>query len=97
MRALIHVTFPNEPFNSAVRKGTAGDSMKRILDELKPEAVYFTEYNGQRVGILIVGYSRSVKSPLDCRALLPVLQCPSGIPRRHEPRGSRAGRPRRAR
>ena len=35
MRALIHVTFPNEPFNSAVRKGTAGDSMKRILDEHK--------------------------------------------------------------
>ena len=40
MRALIHVRFPNEPFNSAVRKGTAGDTIKRILDEIKPEAVY---------------------------------------------------------
>lgn len=63
MRALIHVTFPNEPFNSAVRKGTAGDSMKRILDELKPEAVYFTEYNGQRVGILIVDIADPSKVP----------------------------------
>ncbi len=63
MRALIHVTFPNEPFNSAVRKGTAGDSMKRILDDLKPEAVYFTEYNGLRVGILIVDMADPSKVP----------------------------------
>ncbi len=46
MRALIHVKLPVEPFNSAVRKGTIGDTIKRILDDTKPETVYFTEYNG---------------------------------------------------
>jgi hypothetical protein len=28
--------------------------MKRILDETKPEAVYFTEYDGRRSAIMIV-------------------------------------------
>ncbi len=63
MRALIHVRFPNEPFNSAVRKGTAGDITKRILDEIKPEAVYFTEYNGQRGAILIVDVADPSRVP----------------------------------
>ena len=63
MRALIHVKIPNEPFNSAVRKGTAGDILKRILDEIKPEAVYFTEYNGQRGAILIVDVADPSKVP----------------------------------
>ena len=39
MRTLMHVKFPHEPFNSAVRKGTVGDTIKRILEETKPEAV----------------------------------------------------------
>ena len=63
MRVLIQVKMPNEPFNSAVRKGTAGDTIKRILDEIKPEAVYFTEYNGQRGAILIVNVADPSKVP----------------------------------
>jgi hypothetical protein len=63
MRALIHVKLPLEPFNSAVRKGTAGDIIKRILDDTKPEAVYFTEYNGQRGAILIVDIVDPSKVP----------------------------------
>ena len=63
MRALIHVTFPIEPFNSAVRKGTAGDILKRILDEIKPEAAYFTENNGQRGAVLVVDVADPSKVP----------------------------------
>ena len=63
MRGLIHVKFPHEPFNSAVRKGTAGQTMKRILDEIKPEAVYFTEYEGRRGVILIVDMADPSKVP----------------------------------
>ena len=63
MRALIHVTFPNEPFNSAVRKGTAGDILKRILDEIKPETAYFTENNGQRGAVLVVNVADPSKVP----------------------------------
>jgi len=54
MRMLMHVRFPLEPFNSAVRNGTAGEKIQRILESIKPEAVYFTEQNGHRGGTLVV-------------------------------------------
>ena len=36
MRMLLSVTIPHEPFNTAVRKGTAGATLNRILGEIKP-------------------------------------------------------------
>ena len=48
MRMLMHVQLPLEPFNTAVRDGTAGQKIQRILEAIKPEAVYFTEQNGRR-------------------------------------------------
>jgi hypothetical protein len=43
---LLHVNVPHESFNAAVKAGTAGKKMRRIPDELNPEAVYFTECGG---------------------------------------------------
>lgn len=54
MKMLVHVTFPHEPFNEAVRNSTAGKTIQSILDDIKPEAVYFTEYGGQRSAVMIV-------------------------------------------
>jgi hypothetical protein len=51
---LFHVMLPHEPFNAAVRNGTAGQRIQAILDDLKPEAVYFTEYEGRRGAIMII-------------------------------------------
>jgi len=53
MRMLIQVKIPHKEFNVHVKDGSVGEKMKRILDELKPEAVYFTEYNGRRGLIMI--------------------------------------------
>ena len=33
MRMMLHATFPHEPFNAAVKDGSVGAKMKRILDE----------------------------------------------------------------
>jgi hypothetical protein len=63
MRFLMHVKVPHEPFNAAVRKGTAGDTLQRILADIKPEAVYFTEYQGRRGAILIVDVADPSKVP----------------------------------
>jgi len=63
MRMLMHVKFPNEPFSSFVKAGTAGAKIKRILEELKPEAAYFTELGGQRAGILVVNLADPSKIP----------------------------------
>ena len=54
MRMLMHVHLPLEPFNTAVRNGTAGQKMQAILAATKPEAVYFTEQGGCRGGTLVV-------------------------------------------
>jgi len=54
MRFLLNVVIPHEPFNTSVRDGSAAGKMKRILDHIKPEAVYFTDQHGKRSAILIV-------------------------------------------
>jgi hypothetical protein len=54
MRMLQFVHIPHEQFNTAVRDGTVGPTIQRILDEVKPEAVYFTEQNGTRGAVLVV-------------------------------------------
>jgi hypothetical protein len=37
--------------------------MKRILDEQKPEAAYFTEFDGFRSGLLIINLEDASKIP----------------------------------
>jgi hypothetical protein len=48
MRMLMHVECPLEPFNTAVRDGSAGPKIQRILEAIKPEAAYFSEHDGRR-------------------------------------------------
>ena len=59
MRMLLNVKIPHQPFNAAVKDGTAGSKLSRILEAIKPEAVYFTEQNGQRGAVLIVEFART--------------------------------------
>ena len=63
MRMLLHVKIPHEPFNTAVKDGTAGTKMRRIFDDLKPEAVYATEYQGRRSLIMIINLDSPSRVP----------------------------------
>jgi hypothetical protein len=54
MRMIMYVDFPLEPFNTLVRKGTIGAKLQQILEDVKPEAVYFGEKDGTRGAVLIV-------------------------------------------
>jgi len=54
MRMLLNIKFPPEAFNQAIRDGSISKKIGRILQQTKPEAVYFTEQNGQRGAILII-------------------------------------------
>jgi hypothetical protein len=60
---MMYVRFPHKPFNDAVRNGTIGSKMSRILEALKPEAAYFTEQCGHRTAILIVDLAEPSKIP----------------------------------
>ena len=63
MRMLLSVTIPHEPFNTLVKQKKAGPIIQRILEELKPEAAYFTERDGMRGGILIVDVAEPSRIP----------------------------------
>lgn len=64
MKMLLTVEIPHEPFNTLVRGGKAGEVIGRILEAVKPEAVYFTEQDGLRCGIFLV----NVQTPSDVPA-----------------------------
>lgn len=63
MRMLVNFDFPLEPFNTLVRNGTVGQKIQQILEDIKPEAVYFSERNGMRGGILIVDVADPSRVP----------------------------------
>lgn len=63
MRMMLRASFPNEPFNTLVRENKAGALIQRILGELKPEAVYFSEQDGTRHGTLIIDVADPSKIP----------------------------------
>ncbi|WNH13625.1 panthothenate synthetase [Thalassobellus suaedae] len=54
MRMLVNVTCPIEPFNTMVRNGTAGEIIGRVIDDIKPESIYFTEQDGKRGAVMVV-------------------------------------------
>jgi len=63
MRVLMKISLPHETYNAAVKDGTAGSKTGAILDEVKPEAVYFTEFDGQRTVIMVVELERPAMIP----------------------------------
>jgi len=60
---MLNVSLPHEPFNTAVRNGSAGATIGKILEAIKPEAVYFTEYDGRRTALLIVNVNQASDVP----------------------------------
>lgn len=63
MRILLNVSIPHEQFNAATKDGSVGAKLQRILDEIKPEAVYFTEQHGKRSCVLIVDLPDASRIP----------------------------------
>jgi hypothetical protein len=64
MRMLLNVKFCTETFNEAVRDGSVGQKMRRLLEDMKPEAVYFTEQDGKRSAIMIVEVAEPSRVPV---------------------------------
>jgi hypothetical protein len=59
MRMLLRVSIPVESGNVAARSGTLGKTIQSILAELKPEAAYFSEENGERTGFIVFDMKES--------------------------------------
>jgi hypothetical protein len=52
MRMLLRVSIPVESGNAAAVNGSLGTTIQKILADLKPEAAYFSEDNGERTGYI---------------------------------------------
>lgn len=66
MRMLMIVSLPHHTFNAAVKAGTAGAKIGKILEATKPESAVFTEINGQRTGVFVVNVPEATKIPALC-------------------------------
>ncbi len=53
MRVLMKVSIPMEAGNAAIMDGSLPMKLKAILDDMKPEAVYFIEEHGKRTGMIV--------------------------------------------
>lgn len=63
MRFLLKVNIPVEAGNAAAKAGKLGATIQSILADLKPEAVYFTDDNGQRTAFLFLEMENASQIP----------------------------------
>lgn len=63
MRFLLKVNIPVEEGNRAAKAGKLGTIIQSILAELKPEAVYFGDDNGERTGFIFLNIKDNSEIP----------------------------------
>src|SRR6266478_7747023 len=63
MRFLLKVNITVEAGNAAAKAGKLGATIQSILEDLKPEAVYFSDNNGQRAGFIFLDMQDASQIP----------------------------------
>ena len=63
MRFLLKVNIPVESGNAAAKAGKLGATIQSILTDLKPEAVYFTDNDGQRAAYIFLDMQDASQIP----------------------------------
>jgi len=63
MRVLMKVSMPVEEGNRLVKAGKLEETIKSILEEQKPEAVYFMAEHGKRTALIFLHVQDSAEIP----------------------------------
>jgi hypothetical protein len=50
---MARISMPVEQGNRAIKDGTLGATMQRTAERWKPEAMYFTAFDGQRTAFIV--------------------------------------------
>jgi hypothetical protein len=60
---LLTAKMDTEKANQLVTDGTMGKTMDGIIEQLKPEAAYFTAWEGERTALLVIDLEDSNQMP----------------------------------
>ena len=63
MRMMLKASIPIEAGNAAIKNGSMGKTIQAILADLKPEAAYFTDFDGKRTGYIFFDMSDTSQIP----------------------------------
>ena len=63
MRFMLKFRIPVDKGNTAAKDGSLGRIIESILEDLKPEAAYFTDMEGARGGYLVVNMDDTSQIP----------------------------------
>lgn len=63
MRMIMFASIPTDVFNAFVKDGTAGAKIHKILEQQKPESVYFTDLGGMRTAVMAVDLASTSAIP----------------------------------
>ncbi len=63
MRILVTFSMNPEKGDQLIKEGRIGETMGSILDDLQPEAAYFTDVEGTRGGFLVVNMDDASQIP----------------------------------
>jgi hypothetical protein len=63
MKMLMIAKMPPAKFNAGVRNGSSGRALQKIIEDLAPEVVYFTEIEGKRTALMIIDLQDASEIP----------------------------------
>jgi hypothetical protein len=70
MRILLKYSIDPERGDELIKEGRLGEAMAPILEDLQPEAAYFTDVEGSRGGYLVVNMEDASQIPAMTEPLL---------------------------
>ncbi len=70
---MLSFRMPTETANALIKEGTFPQTMRSIMEDIKPEAAYFTDIAGARGGILIINMDDAAEIPRVAEPLMHAL------------------------
>jgi hypothetical protein len=69
MRFILSVRIPTEKANALIKEGRFPQTIQSIMEELQPEAAYFTDMDGARGGYFILNMDDASELPAKAEPL----------------------------